>query len=218
LAIARGDIRVLARVAARFASLNPELTAEQASAIARELANRDAHDARARRDVMYDAVLVCLDWLTGRPGRHGLVIVSAGFASDPDDTKYYEVVTRSLQANAPIHFLDARGLPGVSRYKGVEYGAALGREADEGPFGWAQAAEGSMDLADETGGVAVVHSNDMERGLTHVLDTMTAYYVIAYQPPAHAKPGYRRIKIEIRTKGLHVRARRGYFSRPSAAR
>jgi VWFA-related protein len=215
LAIARGDIRVLARVAARFSSINPELTAEQANAIARELANKEAHDARARRDVMYDAVLVCLDWLGGRPGRHSLVVVSAGFASDPDDAKYYDVVTRSLRANAPIHFLDARGLQGVSRYNGVEYGAGLGRNADEGPFGWAQAAEGSMDLAEETGGIAVANSNDMEQGLGRLLDTMTAYYVIAYEPPPHTKPGYRRIKIDIRTRGLHVRARRGYFSKPS---
>jgi hypothetical protein len=45
-----------------------------------------------------------------------------------------------------------------------------------------------------------------------LLDTMTTYYVLAYQPPAHEKPGYRRIKVEVRAKGLQVRARRGYFS------
>jgi VWFA-related protein len=212
LAIARGDVRVLARVAARFASLNPEITAEQASAIARERSNLLAHDARARRDVMYDAALRCLDWLAGRPGRHSLIVVSAGVASDPDDSKYYDVVTRSLRANAPIHFLDVRGLPGISRYAGVEYSTGLGRDADEGPFGWAQAAEGATDLADDTGGIAVVNSNDMAKGLGRLLDTMTTYYVLAYQPPAHDKGGYHRIKVEVRGKGRHVRARRGYSS------
>jgi VWFA-related protein len=171
-----------------------------------------AHDARARRDGMYGVALQCLEWLTARPGRHGLIVVSAGFAQDPDDSKYYDVVTRSLRANAPIHFLDARGLPGIGRYQGAANGVALGRNVDEGPFGRWEAAAGSMALADETGGIAVTNTNDMEKGLDRLLDTMTTYYVVAYQPPEHEKAGYRRIKVEVRARGLHVRARSGYFS------
>lgn len=212
LAIFRGDLGALARVAGRFKFLNPELTAAQANDLARERANLLAHDARTRRDDMYDVALQCLDWLKSQPGRHSLIVVSAGVAQDPDDARYAEVVTRSLRANAPIHFLDARGLPGVGRYQSVENGAALSRDQDEGPFARWEAAGGSMTLADDTGGIAITNSNDMARGLGRLLDTMTTYYVLAYQPVAHGKPGFRRIKVEVRTKGLHVRARTGYFS------
>lgn len=218
LEIARGELTTLARVAARFVTLNPEMTADQATVFARELANKAAHDARARRNAMYDAVLACLDWLGGRPGRHSLIVVSAGFSQDPDDSKYYDVLTRSLRANAPIHFLDARGLQGISGYSNPETSTLLRRNADEGPFGFWQAASGSMALADETGGLSISNSNDMEKGLGHLLDTMTTYYVLAYQPPAHDKPGYRKIKVEVKVKGLQVRARHGYFSGAPAPR
>jgi VWFA-related protein len=218
LAIARGDGPALARLVTRFMALNPELNADQANMFVRERANLLAHDARARRDDMYDIALRSLDWLAGRPGRHGLIVISSGFAADPDDSKYNEVVTRSLRANAPIHFLDARGLQGMSRYQGVDYGTGLGRGADEGPFGWSDAAAGSTALADDTGGLIVSNTNDMAKGLGHLFDSMTTYYLVAYQPPTHQKPGYRKIRVEVKARGLQVRARRGYFSEAPIAR
>jgi VWFA-related protein len=218
LAIFRGDLQVLARVAGRFKALNPELNADQAVDLARERANEVAHDARARRDVMYRATSAGLDWLATRPGRHSLVIVSAGFAQDPDDAGYVEIVKRSVRANAPIHFLDARGLPGIGRYQDAANSTALSRHADEGPFGRWDAASGSAALADETGGLTIGNMNDMEKGLGRLLDTVTTYYVIAYQPAEQPKPGYRTISVDVRGKGLHVRARRGYFSGEPVAR
>jgi VWFA-related protein len=140
------------------------------------------------------------------------IVVSGGFARDPDDARYYELVTRSLRANAPVHFLDARGLQGAGRYQTAENSTGLSRSVDEGPFGWSEAAQGSTDLADDTGGITIANANDLERGLGRLLDTMTTYYVIAYQPPAHDKPGYRKIKVEVRARGYRVRARSGYFS------
>jgi VWFA-related protein len=177
-----------------------------------------AHDARTRRDAFYDVALRSLDWLASRPGRHSLIVISSGFASDPDDSKYFEVVTRSLRANAPIHYLDARGLQGAGRYQSVEYGPGLSRSVDEGPSGRWEEGAGSTDLADDTGGISIGNTNDLEKGLGRMLDAMTTYYVLAYQPPAQEKPGYREIKVEVRTKGLQVRARRGYFSGASVAR
>jgi len=97
----------------------------------------------------------------------------------------------------------------------VEYGTLLSRGVDEGPAGWTEAAAGATALADDTGGIVISSSsNDMEKGLGRLLDTMTAYYVLAYQPPARDKPGFRRITVEVRGRGLHVRARSGYFSGP----
>ena len=203
----------LARVTGRFLTIHPELTPDQANIFARERGIDVAHEARVRREAIYDVALQCLDWLAALPGRHSLIVVSGGFAHDPNDAKYFDVVTRSQRANAPMHFLDARGLQGIGRYQGVEYGTGLSRDVDEGPFGWYDAASGSTDLADDTGGISVSNVNDMQKGLGRLLDTMTTYYVLACQAPAHEKPGYRRIRVEIRTKGLTVRARRGYFAR-----
>jgi len=216
LAIARGDVPALDRVAGRFRAMNPEVTAEQAATFARERANVLAHDARARRDDLYAAALSSLDWLADQPGRHSLIAISAGFASDPDDAKYADVVTRSLRVNAPIHFVDARGLQaGISRYQDASNGTGLTRNTDEGPFGSWDAAAGATALADETGGVSIAGMNDLEKAVGRLLDSMRMYYLVGYEPLARDRPAYHKIAVDVRRKGLRVRARRGYFSVPS---
>jgi VWFA-related protein len=217
IAAARGDATMLARVAARFAALNPQLSAEQAAMLAHNRSTEVAYDARMRRESMYGVALLAFDWLAGQPGRHSLVLVSGGFVREPADSKYYELVTRSLRVNAPIHFLDVRGLQGVG-LEGVQYGPALNWNASTTPFTWADDAQGSSGLADDTGGIAIRNTNDLGKGLGRVFDTMQTYYVLAYEPPANAKPGFRKIQVEVRTKGLHVRARRGYFVAAAASR
>ena len=119
-------------------------------------------------------------------------------------------MTRSLRANAPIHFLDARGLRGVA-LQGVQYGPGLSPAADHAPFTWSDNATGSAKLSDNTGGITVRNTNDMGKGLGHLLDTMQTYYVIGYESPPHAKAGFHKIQVEARSRGLTVRARRGYF-------
>ncbi len=218
IAIERGDATMLNRLGVRFAALNPGLDLDQAQILARGRATEVARDARIRREDAYGVLLRSLDWLVKQPGRHSVVMVSGGFASDTDDAKQQEVVTRSLRANAPIHFLDARGLQGMGRFQGVEYGPAMDREGGETPFAFSEAAEGSSNLAADTGGLVIRNRNDLTKGFTRVLDTMTTYYLIGYQPPEHDKPGFRKIKVEVLTKGLKVIARRGYFDEASTPR
>jgi VWFA-related protein len=211
IAILRYDPPTLQRVAARFVALNPTLTPEQAATIAVSRAGDVNFAARRRRETLYATATQSLGWLSDKPGRHSVIIVSGGFAKDPGEPAYNELVTRSLKVNAPLHFVDARGLSGYSRFKGVEYGTLLRRGADEGPTGRSDAVEGSVDLADDSGGVIIQNTNDFEKGLARVLDTMRTYYVIGYEALPHAKQGFHKIEVQVRTKGLNVRARRGYY-------
>jgi len=215
--IERGDSATMERVATRFALLNPGLEVEMAVQVVRGRAAEVAREARIRREDAYGVLIQSLDWLARKPGRHGVVMVSGGFAYDPDDATRLAVVTRSLRANAPIHFLDARGLEGLSRFQGVEFGPSLGNAGDN-PFAFAEASEGSVSLAADTGGLTIQHRNDLASGFTRVLDTMTTYYVIGYEPPEHKKAGFRKIKVEVRTRGLKVLARSGYFDEATDAR
>jgi hypothetical protein len=56
----------------------------------------------------------------------------------------------------------------------------------------------------------------MEKGLDQLLDTMAAFYVLAYQAPPHNKAGFHTIKVDVRGKGITVRARRGYYAQAAA--
>lgn len=212
LAIARRDEPTLTRVISRFIAINPQLAPDDAKTIAIDHGTHQAHDVRVRRGALYDQAIICLDWIANRPGRHSLIIVSGGFPTDEDDSKYDDVITRSLRANAPIDFLDARGLSGFNPYHDVENSVLLNRQQDEGPTGRSDDAAGTTALAVDTGGIVISNTNDFERGFHRLLDMMNSYYILAYERPSHGKPGFHKIKVEARPKGLHVRARRGYFA------
>jgi VWFA-related protein len=191
-------------------ALNPTLRQEEADAYARTRGAEIAHDARQRRNVLYGVVTLSLDWLAAKPGRHSVIIVSPGFARESTDQGYHAIVSRALALNAPIHFVDVRGLQGVG-FQGVAYGPALSTEAAAAPFAWSDAAEGAMTLADDTGGIGVGNSNDVAKGLARVLESISTYYILGYEAPPHAKAGFKKITVEARTRGLSVRARRGYL-------
>lgn len=210
IAIDRGDRATLDRVNARRQALRGRDpgAAQQVGGQASEVAAL----ARKRREDLYGFVFRGLDWLATKSGRRSLIMVSEGFAFDPGDLTRHDVLTRSMQVNAPVHYLDVRGLPGLSRFQGVEFGAALDLNAAEGPFARSEASQGATSLADDTGGIVVQNTNDMEKGLRKMLDTMKTYYILGYEPP-FGKPGFRKIKVEVRRKGLRVLARRGYVAK-----
>jgi VWFA-related protein len=216
---AQGDTPTIERLAARFVYLNRGLLKyDMALITARGRVNEVAMAAKFRRRFAYEVLLKSFDFLSGKPGRRSIFMVSGGYASDTEDEMHHAVVNRSLQVNAPIHFLDARGLQGISRYLGVEYRKALEYDAVEPPGAFSEAAAGTSGLVDDTGGFYVRNTNDMIKGVTSILDMSGTYYVLGYEPPAHEKRGFRKIKVEVATKGLKVMARRGYFDEAVAAR
>jgi VWFA-related protein len=68
-------------------------------------------------------------------------------------------------------------------------------------------------LADQTGGFAVLNTNDLGSGLARIADDTRGYYLIGFEtliPNADAwDPND--IKVRVKRDGLHVRARRGLF-------
>ena len=216
----QGDASIIDRLASRYVYLNPRANAglkevnryEMALGMARSRVTEVAIDARSRRDAAYKLLIGSLTWLSGRPGRRSIVMVSSGYATDKEDRSMREVVNRSLRANAPIHFLDARGLQGMSRFLGAEYREALEHDGMEAPLSFSEESAQTAGLAADTGGLYIRNTNDMEKGLSRIVDMTGTYYVLGYEPPEHGgKPGFRKIKVEVARKDFKVNARRGYF-------
>lgn len=75
-----------------------------------------------------------------------------------------------------------------------------------------QRSQGSLRLfADQTGGLAIVNSNDFDRGFKQVVDANSAYYVLGYTPWSKAS-GFRKIQVRVARNSVSVTARPGYFS------
>ena len=66
-------------------------------------------------------------------------------------------------------------------------------------------------LAGATDGIAIVNSNDIDRGLRRVVDDLTSYYLLGYYSTnPKTDGGFRAIKVRVKRPGIDLRYRRGY--------
>ncbi len=73
-------------------------------------------------------------------------------------------------------------------------------------------------LADETGGVALLDSNDVEPALARMSADARFGYQLAFTPPAPGDGKQHQIRVEVTRPGLQVRHRKSYRSKPAAER
>jgi VWFA-related protein len=73
-------------------------------------------------------------------------------------------------------------------------------------------------LADNTGGLATVNTNDFEPGITQIFRENGSYYLLGYQPTNTKADGtFRRVEVQVNRPGVEVRTRHMYAA-PDAAR
>jgi VWFA-related protein len=191
----------------------------------------DTFDAKTQ--TMYRATIGTLqgvaDTLIDLPGRRkALVFISSGLPLDVeamapsamgDGTSYVGDVARDLvkevfelfraaqRANVNIYSLD----PGGLRASEVSVDAVAGTSTLV-PNPGSLNRDFLQAIAENTGGIAVVNTNDPGPGITQVFRENGSYYLIGYQAPNPQSQGrYRKIEVRVTRPGMMVRARRGYF-------
>jgi VWFA-related protein len=69
------------------------------------------------------------------------------------------------------------------------------------------------ELAEQTGGIAAVNTNNLDPTFDRIADANSRYYVLGYYPPTHPRDGrFHKIEVRVTRPGLRVEARRGYAS------
>ena len=135
------------------------------------------------------------------------------------------VIASATKGNVSIYGIDPRGLTGLDEdAMGIDtFPTALPDE------GFDQKALNSLGigtsslmnevridqdslrtLSDETGGFAVVNSNQFADAFERIVNDNSTYYVLAYYPPAAKPGGYHKIEVKVTRPDLIVRSRRGY--------
>ena len=169
-------------------------------------------------------------WLGAQTGRRkAIVFISEGLKFDiwndglnpagvmnPDVTtlvnEMRDLVTSATRANVSIYPVDARGLP-TAPAPTIKPIPTL---VDENRFssGWVLAEQSLHELADTTGGVALVHSNEFEQAFNRIVEEASSYYLLGYTSSNTRRDGrFRRIEVRTTRPGLKVRTRTGYAAR-----
>jgi VWFA-related protein len=66
-------------------------------------------------------------------------------------------------------------------------------------------------LADNTDGIAIVDTNNLDKGFQRIVDDLTSYYLLGYYSTNTNLDGrVRKIKVRVKRPGVDVRARRSY--------
>lgn len=109
--------------------------------------------------------------------------------------------------NVSFYPVDARGLAAFDR--DISENPVLG-PADEIRL-VRDRVESLRTLADNTDGLAVVNTNDLDKGFQRIVDDMTSYYLLGYYSTNTKLDGkVRKIKVRVKRDGVDVRARRSY--------
>lgn len=173
--------------------------------------------ARSRNRIALGVMTRAIDSLAGIKGRKSMILVSQGFVYDLELKEQKDVVLASRRHNVPVYFIDTRGLQALPD----AFTAAFGRPTEAQDVvavlaDLSRDAEGSEALALDTGGFVVKNSNDLASGINRVSTESRVYYLLGYNPSDLRQDGkFRKIEVKLRpelSKGLKVRARRGYFA------
>ena len=129
-----------------------------------------------------------------REGRKSILFFSQGPPlppSSPNEQRYREAMEAANRGNVTIHVIDPRPLGSVG-------------------FGGANTLRR---IAADTGGRAIVNTNDPTEQLNGVMADASAYYLIGYTPTRRGNDGkFHEIKVRVKRRGVRVTARRGYWS------
>src|SRR6478609_11072635 len=129
-----------------------------------------------------------------REGRKSILFFSQGpdaRPGSPNDALMKEIDEAANRGNVTIHVIDPRPLGTV----GFGGDSVLRR------------------LAADTGGRAIVNTNNATEQLQGVMADASAYYLVGFSPTRRTNDGkFHQLKVKVKRKGVHVTARNGYWS------
>lgn len=121
-----------------------------------------------------------------------------------------EIAAHARRSNVAFYPIVPAGLnpPNANNRRGLSGGGFRNRTPSE-----RQSA--LRELAEDTGGVPILNTKDIEGHLDKVMTATSAYYLIGYSPTNATVDGqFRRISVKVSRPNVQVRARQGYVALP----
>ncbi|RPI47623.1 MAG: VWA domain-containing protein, partial [Acidobacteria bacterium] len=187
-----------------------------------------------RRQQALSAITRMAEWLGSIKGRRkALVLITSSslcsLSSNECREPLQQALRATMQADVSIYVVDPKGLTASdrspaensnpnSRYVDGGYSEASNEEAARAAFADMKAqsrgpADGARYLAEESGGIAVVNTNDLQRGLDRIVRDASSYYLLGYHSTNNRTDGrFRRNQVAVSRKDVRVVHRNGYFA------
>ena len=130
------------------------------------------------------------------------------YLANIDDEDYLRRLTEDANRNnASFYPVDPRGLEVFETDIGPKAPPSLTVDREM----LRRRLDGLRTLADATDGMAVIDTNNLEKGMHRIADDLTSYYLLGYYTTNSKLDGqYRKITVKVKRPGVDVRARRGY--------
>jgi len=165
-------------------------------------------------------VLYLSDGLAFPVGRREVVDNLISMANRSGVT-FYAVDTRGLSLeDATVPGLASQGMVGIeSRQRGAvtTQNPVHGyQEMDDAELGAVSNRQQNMqDLAESTGGFAVVNTNQIAEPMERVMEDIRTHYELSYVPKSTTYDGhFRKIEVKLSRPNLTVQTRKGYYALP----
>ena len=163
-------------------------------------------------------MLTYVQRLQGAPGsraRPGLLEVNVhDFSPDLE-----EITRRANASEITFYTVDARGLePGGMGIPISGVDETMAARSDMTGLERAGTQDPLVMMARETGGLALINSNDFGKGLTRVDEDTSVYYSLGVTLSKVAAVGYQQVRVEVTRPGVTVRTRQGYSALTEAER
>jgi len=167
------------------------------------------------------------EWMGGIRGRRkSVVLFSEGIDYDinnPFDNRYASTIvddTRQLigtatRNNVSIYSVDPRGLTSLAdediNVQAYPNDHTLSSTSLLDELRMAQ--DSLRVMSDQTGGFAVVNTNDFQTAFSRIIEENSTYYVLGYYPANTERNGhFRKIEVRVTKPGYVVKARKGYVA------
>jgi VWFA-related protein len=204
--------------------------------VASNIARTYSQSLRNDIDFTVDAIKSTLDSLAGVPGRKIFLYVSEGLPAqagyelyeairekyqeaavsldhmDFDLNSKYALIVQAANANGvTIHALDASGLTTGDL---VTADTASRQTVHLSDFTVRQNMQAPLKMmSEETGGIAVVNSNDWKSSLDQIAADFSNFYSLGYRSARGASDRPHKIEVLVKRKGLTVRTRRSFVEK-----
>lgn len=194
---------------------------------------------KLRKDMFAVGTLGALHYvvkgLESLPGRKSVILFSDGitlpreYADERILGILRELTDFANRASVVLYTVDARGLQtlGLSAgdaTSGLNYGQVVER-LENRKLSLRDTQDGLIFLSEETGGLAVLNTNDLNRGIKRILDDQQGYYLIGYKPDestfavVNGQPKLHHLRVNIKRPGEYqIRTRSGFYGRTDEAK